>query len=64
MFKKLIHKLKMRFGKKTKITPEIIYGVTHATDEALNSCWGAVTLPEQRFSKQAIGRHTNEQTKT
>lgn len=48
MLKQLIHKLKIRFGKKTKIASHIISGVLHATDEALNSCWGAVTLPEQR----------------
>lgn len=47
MLKKLIHKLKIRFGKKIKVAPHISYGVTHVTDEALNSCWGSVTLPEQ-----------------
>lgn len=48
MIKLLIHKLKMKFGKKTKIaTPHIIDGVTHATTEALDSCWGAVSLQGQ-----------------
>lgn len=49
MFKLLVHKLKMKFGKKTKVAlPHIIYGVTHASDEALNSCWGGVTIQGQR----------------
>lgn len=50
MFKQLIHKLKLKFGKKTKVaTLSIISGVTHAaTSEALNSCWGAVTIVDQR----------------
>ena len=48
MFKLLIHKLKMKFGKKTKIAPpHIIDGVTHVTDEALNSCYGGVTIQGQ-----------------
>lgn len=48
MFKLLVHKLKMKFGKKTKVAlPHIIYGVTHVTDEALNSCYGGVTIPGQ-----------------
>ena len=49
MFKLLVNKLKMKFGKKTKVAlPHIIDGVTHATDEALNSCWGGVTIQDQR----------------
>ena len=49
MLKLLFHKLKMKFDKKTRVAlPHIINGVTHATDEALNSCWGGVTLQEQR----------------
>ena len=49
MLKTLVNKLKMKFSKKTKVAlPHIIDGVTHATDEALNSCWGGVTLQEQR----------------
>lgn len=48
MFKLLVHKLKMKFGKKIKVAlPHIIDGVTHATDEALNSCWGGVTIQGQ-----------------
>ena len=48
MFKLLVHKLKMKFGKKTKVAlPHIIDGVTHVTDEALNSWWGSVTLQGQ-----------------
>ena len=48
MFKLLVHKLKMKFGKKTKVAlPHIIDGVMHATDEALNSCWGGVTIQGQ-----------------
>lgn len=49
MIKKLIHKLKLRFGKKTKIAlPHIIDGVTHATDEVFISYWGGVTIPWKR----------------
>ena len=48
MFKLLVHKLKMKFGKKTKVAlPHIIDGVMHATDEALNSCWGGITIQGQ-----------------
>lgn len=48
MFKLLVHKLKMKFGKKTKVAlPHIIDGVTHATGEALNSCYGGATIPWQ-----------------
>lgn len=48
MFKLLVHKLKMKFGKKKKVAlPHIIDGVTHTTDEALNSCWGGVTIQGQ-----------------
>lgn len=48
MLKQLIHKLKIRFDKKTKIAPlHIIDGVTHVTDEALNNCWGGVTIQGQ-----------------
>ena len=49
MIKKLIHKLKLRFGKKTKVAlPHIIDGVTHATDEVSISYWGGVTIPWKR----------------
>lgn len=52
MLKLLVHKLKMKFGKKTKVAlPHIIDGVTHTTDEALNSCWGSVTIQGQNKPK-------------
>ena len=52
MFKLLVHKLKMKFGKKTKVAlPHIIDGVMHTTDEALNSCWGSVTIQGQNKPK-------------
>ncbi len=51
MLKQLIHKLKLRFGKKSHLAPHIISGVTHVTDEALNSCWGSVALVDQRKPK-------------
>ena len=48
MFKLLIHRLKMKFGKKTKVAlPHIIDGVTHANNEALNNCWGSTSLQGQ-----------------
>ena len=51
MFKKLVHKLKLRFGKKSHLAPHIISGVLHVTNEALNSCWGSVALTDQRKPK-------------
>lgn len=52
MLKLLVHRLKMKFGKKTKVAlPHIIDGVTHTTDEALNSCWGSVTIQGQNKPK-------------
>lgn len=58
IFKHLIHKLKLRFGKKTKVAPpHIIYGVTHATDEALSSCWGGVTIQGHRKPNHVEARH-------
>ena len=48
MFKLLIHRLKIKFGKKTKVAlPHIIDGVTHVTNEALNNCWGSTSLQGQ-----------------
>ena len=47
MCNKLIHKLKLKFGKKTKISTHIIKNVQHVTDEALNDCWGSVTIQGQ-----------------
>jgi len=49
MIRQLVHKLKLHFGKKIKVaSPHIIDGVAHVTDKTLNSCWGSVTLQEQR----------------
>jgi len=63
MFKQLIHKLKLRFGKKTKVAAShIISGVTHATDEALNDCWGSVALVDQRKPKDK--EHVDGYSKT
>lgn len=44
MCNKLVHKLKLKFGKKTKIPTHIIRDVQHVTDEALNDCCGTVAL--------------------
>ena len=44
MCNKLIHKLKLKLGKKTKISAHIIVGVQHTTAEALNNCYGAASL--------------------
>lgn len=51
MCNKLIHKLKLKFGKKTKIPTHIIRDVQHVTDEALNDCWGTVALVSYRIRK-------------
>lgn len=52
MCNKLIHKLKLKFGKKTKIPAHIIRDVQHTTDEALNDCWGTVALVSYRIRKR------------
>lgn len=52
MCNKLVHKLKLKFGKKTKIPTHIIRDVQHVTDEALNDCWGTVALVSYRIRKK------------
>ena len=47
MIKKLIHKLKLRFGKKTDLKESVIRGVQHSNHEDLDS-WGTVSLPSHR----------------